>query len=71
MAYIILRKLEGGELLPVATFDDLSEAQSLADALYDYWPADYSVIPLDDAGLGKDEGFREWRPQRPARWWLS
>jgi hypothetical protein len=63
MAYVILRKLEGGELLRVASFDDLSKAQCLAEALYQYWPADYSVIALDDASLGTHEGLQVWRSQ--------
>jgi hypothetical protein len=67
MAYIILRKLEGGELLRIASFDDLSEAQRLAEALHKYWPADYSVIALDGAGLKRYESLHEWRPQRAAR----
>jgi hypothetical protein len=71
MAYVILRKLEGGEFLPVATFDDLSKAQHLAEALYEYWPADYSVIALADGDLGRDEGFQKPRSQRAPRPWLN
>ncbi len=72
MAYVILRKLEGGEFLPVATFDDLSKAQHLAEALYEYWPADYSVIALADKGTsGRDEGFQKPRSQRAPRPWLN
>jgi hypothetical protein len=59
MAYTILRKLEGGELLRVATFDDLDEARQVADGLYQYWPAEYLVIAADATGGGQHEGFYE------------
>ena len=44
MSYTIFRKLETGELLRVATREDLTEAERLAQALDEYWPADYSVL---------------------------
>jgi hypothetical protein len=43
MAYMILRKLERGELLKVATVHDLEEALRLAEGLYQYWPAEYAA----------------------------
>jgi hypothetical protein len=42
-AYDILRKLENGELLPIASRSDLAEARKLAESLYLYWPAEYVV----------------------------
>ena len=42
-AYDILRKLENGEVLPIASRNDLSEAKQLAESLNDYWPAEYIV----------------------------
>jgi hypothetical protein len=44
MTYTIFRRLETGELLRVATRDDLSEAEQLAQSLHEFWPADYSVL---------------------------
>jgi hypothetical protein len=43
MAYKIFRKLETGELLLVASFDDLDQAKQLVESLNEHWPADYSV----------------------------
>ena len=42
-AYDILRKLENGEVLPIATRTDLTEAKQLAESLNSYWPAEYIV----------------------------
>ena len=42
-AYDILRKLETGELLPIASRNDLEEAKQLAESLNSYWPAEYIV----------------------------
>jgi len=42
-AYDILRKLENGEVLPIASRNDLSEAKQLAESLNAYWPAEYVV----------------------------
>ena len=41
--YDILRKLENGEVLPIASRNDLEEARELAESLNDYWPAEYIV----------------------------
>lgn len=71
MAYTILRKLDGGELLQVATLDDLEEAQRLAEALCEYWPADYSVIALDKTGGGRHAGSYEWHAPRAVIRWLN
>ena len=68
MAYIILRKLEGGELLRIASFDDLSEAQRLAEA----WP-DLLVVRAHDeprpvrtpvAGVHRTHGLLAAPPSR-------
>lgn len=69
MAYTILRKLDGGELLRVATLDDLDEARRLAEALYEYWPADYSVIAVD--GGERNEASYEWHAPRAALRWRN
>ena len=42
-AYDILRKLENGEVLPIASRNDLEEAKQLAESLNAYWPAEYIV----------------------------
>ncbi|MGC2332186.1 MAG: hypothetical protein WA581_12075 [Candidatus Acidiferrales bacterium] len=42
-AYDILRKLENGGLLPVASRGDPTEAKQLAESLNFYWPAEYVV----------------------------
>lgn len=42
-AYDILRKLENGEILKVASRSDLAEARELAESLDAYWPAHYFV----------------------------
>ena len=42
-AYDILRKLENGEVMPIASRNDLAEAQDLAESLNFYWPAEYIV----------------------------
>lgn len=42
-AYDILRKLENGEMLPIASRNDLAEAKQLAESLNFYWPAEYIV----------------------------
>jgi hypothetical protein len=39
--YDILRRLENGELLPIATRNDLTEAKQLAESLNFFWPAEY------------------------------
>ena len=49
MTYTIFRKLETGELLRVATRDDLREAEQLAQSLHEYWPAEYSVLDRQSA----------------------
>jgi hypothetical protein len=43
MAYKIFRKLETGELLLLASFDDLDQAKELVQSLNEHWPGDYSV----------------------------
>ena len=49
MSYTIFRKLETGELLRVATRDDLREAKQLAQSLHEYWPAEYPVLDAQSA----------------------
>ncbi|MGC2505182.1 MAG: hypothetical protein WA369_00890 [Candidatus Acidiferrales bacterium] len=41
--YDILRKLETGEVLPIASRNDLTEARNLAESLNSCWPAEYIV----------------------------
>jgi hypothetical protein len=72
MAYTILRKLQGGELLRVATFDDLDEARQVADGLYQYWPAEYVVVAADETGGEQHGGFHERHPLTAgARQWRN
>jgi hypothetical protein len=78
MAYIILRKLERGELLTVATVHDLEEALRLAEGLYEYWPAEYSVrncesgmdIPINYTVGRMHQGLWE-QSHKPARQWRN
>jgi len=49
MAYTIFRELKTGELLRVATRDDINEAKRLAQSLAEYWPADYSILDSGSA----------------------
>jgi hypothetical protein len=42
-AYDVLRKLENGELLQIASRKDEAEAKCLAESLNSYWPAEYIV----------------------------
>jgi hypothetical protein len=42
-AYDILRKLENGEMLPIASRNNLTEARHLAESLNSFWPAEYVV----------------------------
>ena len=42
-AYDILRKMGNGEILPIASRNELSEAKELAESLDSYWPAEYIV----------------------------
>ena len=42
-AYDILRKLENGEILRIASRSDLAQAWKLAESLNAYWPAEYIV----------------------------
>ena len=44
-AYEIVRTLEDGQRVQVATFQDLSEARGLVAALNEYWPGGYSIVP--------------------------
>jgi hypothetical protein len=79
MAYMILRKLERGELLKVATVHDLQEALRLAEGLYEYWPAEYSVrnsesgadIPINYTVGRTHEALCEWHPHKPAQQWRN
>ena len=49
-AYDILRRLEDGELMRVASRSDLTQARHLAESLNDYWPAEYVVRDTDSGG---------------------
>lgn len=42
-AYDILRKLENGEILWIASRNDLRQARHLVGSLNFYWPAEYIV----------------------------
>jgi hypothetical protein len=43
MAYKIVRKIEDGEFLDVATCEDLSQAKQLLDSFKEYFPGDYLI----------------------------
>ena len=44
MIYKVFRKLETGELLPLASFEDLDRAKQLIASLEEHWPGDYFVM---------------------------
>ncbi|HTW22543.1 MAG TPA: hypothetical protein VMD78_03035 [Candidatus Baltobacteraceae bacterium] len=58
-AYDILRKLENGEVLRIASRGDLAQAKELAESLNSYWPADYIVR---EASSGAEYQLKEERP---------
>lgn len=58
-AYDILRKLETGEILRIASRGDLEQAKELAESLNSYWPADYIVR---DSRTGAEFQLKEERP---------
>ena len=41
--YIVLKRLENGELLPIASRNDLKQAKQLIRSLNACWPATYIV----------------------------
>jgi hypothetical protein len=41
--YKILRELGNGELLLVATHDELTQAEQLKESLNRHWPGNYSI----------------------------
>jgi hypothetical protein len=45
--YKIVRVLEDGERIPVSSLEDADEARRLIASLNEYWPGNYSMIPLD------------------------
>jgi len=44
-AYEIVRILEDGQRVQVATFHDLNKARGLVASLNEYWPGAYSIVP--------------------------
>jgi hypothetical protein len=66
--YDILRKLENGEVLPVASRDDLTEARHLAESLNSFWPAEYIVREVHSGAEIhlKNGSLADW-PQGSAR----
>lgn len=63
-AYDILRKLESGELLPIASRGDLAEAKQLAESLNSYWPAEYIVRESES---GAEFDLKQERPAADAQ----
>jgi hypothetical protein len=57
-AYDILRKMGNGEMLPIASRSELSEAKELAKALNSYWPAEYIVR---ESGSGAEFDLKQER----------
>jgi hypothetical protein len=51
MAYKVLYKLENGELLEIASMDDLIQAKQLLESFKEHWPGDYSI---QDSTSGAD-----------------
>ncbi len=44
-AYKIVRTLEDGQRVQVATFRDIDKARGLVASLNEYWPGAYSIVP--------------------------
>jgi len=44
-AYKIVRTLEDGQRVQVATFQDIGKARGLAASLNEYWPGAYAIVP--------------------------
>jgi hypothetical protein len=64
-AYDILRKMDNGEVLPIASRGNLEEAKQLAKSLNAYWPAEY-IVRESESGVEfhlKQERLAD-RPQR-------
>ncbi len=58
-AYDILRRMENGEMLPIASRRNLEEAKELAESLNAYWPAEYIVR---ECASGAEFQLRQQRP---------
>jgi hypothetical protein len=43
--YRVLRKLDDGQEVFVASLGDYVEARALIESLKEYWPGDYSILP--------------------------
>jgi hypothetical protein len=41
--YKVVRKVENGEILLIATVDDLKKANQLLREFKEHWPGDYSI----------------------------
>jgi hypothetical protein len=64
-AYDILRRMENGEMLPIASRGNLEEAEELAESLNAYWPAEYIVR---DCASGAEFQLKQQRlADRPQR----
>ena len=46
--YIVSKQLETGEVLPIATRNNLQEAEELVVALQEHWPGIYSIRSMAD-----------------------
>jgi hypothetical protein len=44
-AYKIVRTLEDGQRVQVATLQDIDRARGLVASLKEYWPGAYSIVP--------------------------
>lgn len=44
-AYKIVRTLEDGQRVQVATFQDIDKAEGLLASLNEYWPGAYAIVP--------------------------
>ena len=67
--FIVLKQLENGEFVHVASRDDLQNALQLAQALKEHWPGDYEVRDshsqlVEPAASAHRESTSECRPQQ-------
>lgn len=58
-AYKIFCTLADGQRVPVASFDDLSQAKATMASLSRYWPHDYAIVSADE----KVESVKEHAPK--------
>jgi len=52
MTFKLIRKLENGDVMVLATVDDLKRGKQLLESFKEHWPGDYSIV--DSKSNAKD-----------------